>query len=380
MKDNKKVLFIAHRIMGAEVGLLRMRYWVNNISEQSNQSVICDLLAGDEQVSVSDTVNHIYLAPDANKGGLLKLFIKDEGLGWKHVVKKELESRPELNYDAIVLSGSPFMHFALVPYLKKRFKAKVILDFRDPFAVNPRFDSSRFKILIKRYYEKTFIEAADHIVTVNASCLRLLSANLTDNVQKFSIIANGYDDLTLDRLRLERTDSVMGKVRFAYPGKFYHDCKPNVFLTAISNDNTGVYNFEYVGQDSDTLNEFKLEANIKLNGRLPYDDTMRIVNKADVGLIFTGGKSFESTTKIYDYIGLEKAVLIITEGEVQTGELHEITRGYPKVFWSRNTKSDITSVLDKLKNEHLNFSNSARHEHSRKTGLTKLIDLIYGEY
>jgi hypothetical protein len=375
MKTDKRVLFIAHRIMGTGVGLLRIRYWVNNILEESNQSVKCDLLVGDRQVSVSDTVAQVFLAPDSDKGGLLNLFIKDEGLSWKYSVKKELERRPDLNYDVVILSGGPFMHFALVPYLKERFNAKVFLDFRDPFAVNPRFENSQFKILFKSYCEKVFIKAADHILAVNASCMKLLSSYSTE---KSSIISNGYDDRLLDQLSLTKQLSVIGRLRFTYIGKFYDDCRPDTFLRTICAEGSGSYSFEYAGSNTAVLNNFKDETMVTIHGSLPYRDTVRILNKADIGLIFTGGKPFESTTKIFDYIGLEKAILIITEGEVQTGELHEITHDYPKVFWSRNTESDISAVLHLLKNQNLNFSNLARQEHSRRAGLVKLINLIHG--
>ena len=379
MVSNKKVLFIAHRIMGKQVGTLRIRYWVNNIFEQSGQSINCDLLTSDEQVKVNESVDKTYCAPDNDTGGLLRFIIKDVGLTWKHAIKRELEIRPDLKYDAIVLTGGPFMQFALVPYLKERFKAKVILDFRDPFAVNPRFYSSAFKILIKRYFERKFIKAADCVITVNAACLQLLSTYSVDNSGKFSIIGNGFDDKVIDQLVLHKQNIAKGELRFVYPGQIYGDCNPATFLRILCQEQAGVTGFEYAGPNGQLLKEFKMSTNIKINEPLSYHETLEMIDRANIGLIFTGGRPFESTTKIFDYIGLEKAILIITEGEVETGELHEITRKYPKVFWSRNTKLEISRVLDKLKNEDLNFSNSMVAEHSRENGLAKLIDLIHGE-
>lgn len=370
------MLFISYGFSGEGVGLQRVKYWLNNLFDQSDGAITCDLLVASEAEDVSDTVAKIIVVPDSKKSGLLSPFIKDEGLSWKYDIREALENRNDLAYDVVIMSGSPFMHFALSPYLKKKFGAKVILDFRDPFAENPRFDSSKIKIAIKRYYEETFINAVDHVVTVNNTCLGLLSTYSKNTNAKFSIIPNGYDDQALDSLIFEKAESVSGQLRFCYPGKFYNDCKPNLLLSAICNKDKGSFQFEYAGQDYMTLDEFKTESNFKIHGPQPYSEVLQMVNRANIGLIFTGGKPFESTTKIYDYIALEKAIVIITEGEEMTGELHEITKNYPKVFWCKNTVSDINSLLQELSKEDLSFNNSSKEAYSRKAGLEKLIKLI----
>ena len=131
--------------------------------------------------------------------------------------------------------------------------------------------------------------------------------------------------------------------------------------------------FSYVGSDSSTIDEFN---NVTNHGAKDYQSTIEIINSCDIGLIFTGGKPFESTTKIFDYIGLEKAILIITNGKVRTGNLHNITSNYPKIYWAENNESAIVSVLEQIKGDKLQVDYQEKHKYSRREGLKKLIEII----
>ena len=51
---------------------------------------------------------------------------------------------------------------------------KVILNFRDPFSSNPRFNDGFIKKTVKRYFERSFIAAADYVITVNEYCANLM--------------------------------------------------------------------------------------------------------------------------------------------------------------------------------------------------------------
>ena len=75
--------------------------------------------------------------------------IKDEGVSWAKAVKKILLELDLKTYAYMVFSGTPFMQFGLTGSIKARSRAKVILDYRDPFAVNPRFNNSKLKFCMK---------------------------------------------------------------------------------------------------------------------------------------------------------------------------------------------------------------------------------------
>ena len=90
--------------------------------------------------------------------------------------------------------------------------------------------------------------------------------------------------------------------------------------------------------------------------------------------MFTGGLAFESSTKIFDYLGLNKIILIITEGVPKTGTLQQITEAYPNVFWAQNEFSAIRLAIDKISEHEIVMVDTS--EFSRAKGLEKLVKIL----
>ena len=377
MNTNKKVLFISYFFEPHNgVGAQRISYWAKNIAEYSNNIISCDVITNTFQ----ETENHagicnVFFVAHNNKS-FWSYVIKDQGLYWKKSVKDFLYKNMDvLHYDAIIMSGGPFMQFSLTPFLKDLFGCKVILDFRDPFANNPRFNNSYLKTVIKKYIEQGFIKNADHVITVNEYCLKLLTSyNMFKD--KFSIIENGFNEKEMEHVgKRELHDNA--KIKFLYAGTLYQDRNPVNFLKTISNKQYAeTLSFHHVGNESCFLDDFRNINNIYEYGQKPYRETMDIINAADVGLIFTKGFNFESTVKIFDYIGLNKSILVVTDGEVKTGSLHKITKDYPSIFWAKNEKVEIERVLEKILNSDLKVVFDCRYKYSKKKGLKKLINII----
>ena len=372
MSDKKRVLFITYFFETTDgVGAHRLSYWAKNIARLSVNAISCDVITSKYDQSLQhEGIDNIFCISDEGKP-MFNLFVKDQGYAWKrNIVEFLLNGNDNRKYDTVLLSGGPFMQFLLVPFLKKQYNCRVILDFRDPFANNPRFHNGWIKRMIKGHYESLFIKNADTVITINKTCSKLLSVS-TKNASKMKIIDNGYDEVVIDSVVQQNRVFEEGKIHFVYPGKFYPDASPSVFLNIISNSNN--YSFSYVGTESSEIAEFE---GITNHGAKNYQDTIGIIHSSNVGLIFTGGKPFESTTKIFDYIGLEKAILIITNGEERTGNLHEITSDYPGVFWSENDETSIQNILEEIKSSNLNVNYPDRDNFSRKAGLMKLLELI----
>ena len=102
---------------------------------------------------------------------------------------------------------------------------------------------------------------------------------------------------------------------------------------------------------------------------------MEILKKSAIGLILTNGKSFESTTKVFDYFAAKLKILIITRGEPKTGTLYEITKNNPNVEWSKDTPEDIKSAILKLERPYQSWD---YHIYSRDYGYNSLKKLING--
>lgn len=379
----KNVLFISYYFEPLkQVGAKRISYWAKYIHDLDN-NIICDVITAtnDTDRINKNTIRKIYYVPNVYKNFAHP--IKDEGLNWKKCLKKFLKGSKLPKYDLVIITGGPFMHFGISHFLKKFFKCKVILDFRDPFANNPRFKNSSTKKLIKKHYEKNFIKNCDRVITVNKYCGELLSI---DDKNKLSIIENGYDEKSLKDIEFDNTNLIKdNNIKFVYAGKI-HDINTTInFLDVISREeNKDKFSFYYIGSDGDNFLRYKDCDNIKILGNKTYKDTLKYIKECDVGMVITSADPFISTTKVFDYIALDKNIFVLTDKTLNKGSLVDILNNYyNKSFWSCSDTNMIDNELKNLFkyfNEDIkitgNIEKNNKKLFSREYGLLKLIELI----
>lgn len=368
----KRMLIIAYFFEPFKgVGTKRVSYWAQNIKEISSGRIICDVLTAiDPKDTKFNGINNLYYVPNTHKKTFLGLAIKDEGLSWAIDIEKFCESNKISAYDYVLISGGPFMHFSISSYFKRKYNSRVILDFRDPFARNPRFKNNILKNIIKIYFENKYINNCDKYITVNKYCKELVGNE--ENKKKAYVIDNGYDENIINRIRGNNKNN-NGKLNLIYTGTIYPDFNISYFLKVINDvEIKGEVNFNYSGSNNCIENS----ENIINYGQLEYFESLELMNNNEVGIIFTGGKEFESTTKIFEYIGCDKLILIITDGDVRTGNLNEITKDLEGVFWCRNRIEDIKNSIKYLINNKCALNRKNRDKYSRKFGTIKLLQLF----
>ena len=96
----------------------------------------------------------------------------------------------------------------------------------------------------------------------------------------------------------------------------------------------------------------------------------------EIAIIFTSGYTFESTTKIFDYIALDRIILIVTDGEIKTGAIHDISKKYPQIYWTKNNTIDIEITLQNIKNNIRSIQYENKYLYSRGYGLSKLVNIM----
>lgn len=381
--SEKRILFIAYFFEPFKgVGAQRVSYWAKNIN-QVDPNIVCDVITATPQGELNYTkegIRKLYYIPNSGSHDFVCKFIKDEGFSWQKDIKDFFNNKvSDEKYDVIIITGGPFMHFSLAKYFKQKFNSKIILDFRDPFSNNPRFGRQMIKSAVKGIFERKFIKNSDYVVTVNEYCARLMPIK---DFKKVHIIDNGYDERALAYVKKDIgkciVNSENNKIRIVYAGSFYQDSNLINLINAINMQQTSNnFEFHHIGKKSELLNNYKGFSNIIQHGYHTYGETLNIINSCEIGLILTDGSPQISTTKIFDYIGLEKPILIIADGKLETGNIHLITKDYPMVFWCKNTLEDIKKTLleiAEIKNMDIEFKH--KYKYSREFGLKKLIKLI----
>lgn len=308
---------------------MRAGYWYANLHKSLNCEV--SVLTGQEDAKGKK----IHVVPKRGISWMTK-FIADDGVIWKYNIKDYLINNSIDTPDLVIITGGPFMHFGLTKWFKKIYNCKVILDYRDPFATNPGFDNGWLKTKIKRSFETKFNRAADALITVNSYCGKIIE--LFDSKPN-AIVQNGYNE----QVTANPSEVNLGnKVTFSYAGKFYFH--PEHLQNALIQSSTSM---TYIGPDEDQLDSSSEYINSL--GFVDYTAALEVIGSADVGIIQTYGHEFQSTTKIFDYLRCERAILIISDDKLLEGSIHDELQNYPNVFWSKNNTSSIVEAINKIK-------------------------------
>lgn len=336
---------------------MRAGYWYGNLHKALNCEVT--VLTGQQDAAGEN----IHVIQKEGTSWMTK-FIADDGVIWKNNIKEYLKKNPVSEPDLVIITGGPFMHFSLTNWFKAKYTCKVILDYRDPFATNPGFDNGWLKTKIKRSFESRFNRAADGLITVNTYCGKIIE-HFDDKPN--AIVQNGYNEQVVSN----PSDVKLGKdVSFCYAGKFYfHPAQLEQAL--ISSHST----ITYIGPDEDQLDVSSDYVNSR--GFVDYPTALEAIGTADVGIIQTYGHEFQSTTKIFDYLRCERAILIISDDKLEEGSIHDELEGYPNVFWAKNDAVSIISAIDKIKESTYTTPPSGfADKYSRGYQLQHLITLI----
>lgn len=356
--DKLNILIVAYAFPpNKRVGAMRAGYWYRNLDKAIHCEV--SVITGQEDASGE----RIHVVPKSGTSWMTK-FIADDGVIWKSNIKDYLSNNEIQSPDLVIITGGPFMHFQLTSWFKKKYGCKVILDYRDPFATNPGFNNGWLKSGIKRFFEKKFNRAADALVTVNTYCGKIIEKFQT---KPNSIVQNGFDESTkCEPSPVNLNDSLS----FSYAGKFYFH--PKHLEAAIKKCAVSI---SYIGPDEDQLdptNEY-----VKSLGFVDYQTAINVIGNSDVGVIQTYGHEFQSTTKIFDYVRCERAILIISDDKIEEGSIHDELQNYPNVFWAKNEVNSITIAINKLKSStYASPPKGFADKYSRGHQLQNLIKLI----
>jgi hypothetical protein len=134
-------------------------------------------------------------------------------------------------------------------------------------------------------------------------------------------------------------------------------------------------NLSYVGPDE---NQLDLTSDcVHSNGFVDYHTALDVIGSCDVGIIQTFGHEFQSTTKIFDYVRCERAILIVSDDKLHEGSIHDELKNYPNVFWAKNEASSIIESIDAIKKSTYSLPpNGFSDKYSRKAQLKNVADLI----
>lgn len=376
----KKLLFISYYFRPfSGVGAVRTTYWADHFSEIRPDWKVTVVTATPQPSFQHLGEARIIHLPDSKRGIWSFFFKSDPGASWGEDLRKFILNSSE-NFDYVIFSGGPFLHFRVAHEIRRRWNSKVILDFRDPFSNNPRFHIStsfaRLKQRILSRLERWLVSESDLVISVNPWCLGLINGiKRVPNV----CIDNGFDESILGLLPqmpdLPRV-SQGNKIKIVYAGSFAPDRNPSFLCQTLdSNPDLGKrFEFCHIGKESSILKPWRSKSWLIEMGQRSYLETVQIIRESDFGALFSLGHPFESTTKVFDYIALNKPFIIFSENIPQKGALSCYSSMVSGSEWIYNKPSSIAKFLSSLERPLPNsMSPDFLAKFSRHTGLKQLV-------
>ncbi len=282
------------------------------------------------------------------------------GISWLSYVQEEVTNWDD-RFDTVIISVGPFGYLGLGNFFKDLWGAQIIYDFRDPYGGDPRMVFTKEQRAWIDNHERESISRDDIIVSVNSQCLKAVAP---DKKNKRAIVNNGYDEATIDKVQnsVERTSPADGLIKFVYCGTIFRNLGIDEFLKTLSINHHRLLHF---GRDQ--TNSKILESHEAAERKGFVADRSELIKEmfdCDAGILRLGGEATTGTTKIFDYIACDLDIIIITDGKLKEGAVHDLTDGLEGIFWIKNNPDALQSFMNSYeptrsrRRERDNFSRS----------------------
>lgn len=231
--------------------------------------------------------------------------------------------------DAILATGEPFVLFYHAYWLSKKFDIPYVLDYRDPWSQN----ATRSSLIMKRFYarlEKKVTRNANGITTVSDEFRETISNGF--DLKNIEIFPNGFNaqafegQSSINQSREELVITIGGSTYQWHPiGIFIR----GLIKVCLERNDVDV-KFNIFGANElmrssveDALLKDALPSNLKISveKRIPNSELVTNLLRSNVLLLFNDYDIIG--TKIFDYIGAQRKILLCFEKDVESLKLKD---------------------------------------------------------
>lgn len=305
--------------------------------------------------------------------------------------------------DLIIATGEPFVLFKYAHALSIKYKIPWIADYRDPWSHNLERGKIALFRHLNRWFEKKYVATASAITTVS-ELFKFKILEIHPRIPIY-ILPNGYDPEAIEQVR--KVNPPTDRLCFGYAGTLYNWHPWKSFLQVVcqywQRDPSIRFEINFYGINLDeevkqyvALHLPDLKPYVFFHKRMPNHVLLSKLAANHVMLLFNDYSIIG--TKIYDYLGLHRLILLCYTNDKEALKLKEQyfrlkeDDGFSKqlqVELIKKTQSGISakdanhlfSILDALFNEFKNSGSIACYsvgveEFSRKHQVYKLAELI----
>lgn len=280
----------------------------------------------------------------------------DDGIGWVKAAEHACSRLTPTDVDVILASGSPFASFTVAQRLAQRLGRPYVLDYRDPWTVNPAETRPARPAIIRQ--EAGLLADCAAVTIVSPSWAAVMEQRFGLG-PKLHVITNGYDPEELAPI----VPHNFGHAAFVYAGSFYPPMRViSPVMAALSrlkqtlNGDSGEWYFHYYGRQETHVRQeaeqFGVMDRVVLHGNVSRSAVLSAVQgaRAAVVIMSTGeGHTKDDKgwvpAKVFETLGLGTPTLLVAPPGSDIETIVE-----PTGFVRRFTGSDIDGMAMFLTN------------------------------
>lgn len=285
-------------------------------------------------------------------------FIPDVNVGWlPFAVRAGTNIIKQENINVIYVTA-PIWTSLLIGYLlKKKTGRPLVIDFRDPWTINPyKKTLTKVHSRIENYLERKVLACADYVITVSQPYRRRLIEKYPFLETKCDVIMNGFDPEDFKGLKRQ---PIKGKFRVLYTGSLYGLRSPKYFLFGL---NKLVQEKSYLrrqievqfvgnyGKEApEIVNKLGLNDIVRFIGYIPHDKCIELIVNSHILLLIVASENYKTsgivTGKLFEYLFSGRPILALaSEGSVVANIIESARAGMV-----------VSSKEDTIKNAILEF-------------------------
>jgi len=231
--------------------------------------------------------------------------------------------------DCVYASCSPFSSALSACLIKRLTGRPVVLDFRDPWALNPHSPHTPMQRRILARLERWVIRVCDALILNTPGAERLYRERYPDHAHKMTCVPNGFD-------RLNPAEPARDGRRFTimHAGDFYRSRTPARLLEALAELNDPDVEFVQLGPGSAVLDRYADRVRITQIDRVRHEDALARMRTASLLYLVQGWEEgvtdyVSVASKTYEYLATGLPIL----AEVPPGDNADIIRRYATCAW-----------------------------------------------
>jgi hypothetical protein len=277
--------------------------------------------------------------------------ITDRKFWWQFyalpVAKKLIETE---QIGVIYSHATPLVDHLIGLKLKTAFPAlRWIAHFSDPWTLNPYITyRTRWQLRLNRKLEARVLQTADAVTVTSERTKTLFAAHFPIEA-KISVLPHVFDP----GLYASAKPNSGNKTVIVHTGNIYGLRSIAPLLEALNRTKPTDQEFHFYGRikpsEACMVQELGLEDCVKIFPQIPYLESIRVINEADMLLVVDAPleNSPFFPSKLADYIGAGKPIIALTPSDSATADiLHTI--GNDKLIASSDSLEGINALLPKI--------------------------------